>query len=63
MRIHWEKDGEHFEGEISEDVYYRDIFPIFRDNLMPIEQKKFYTLDQARERLSLERPIKKGWFR
>lgn len=53
MIIHFEKNGEQFEGEISEDVYYDKIFPIFRDHLSPVEQKKFYTLDQVKEKSKL----------
>lgn len=63
MIIHFEKNGEQFEGEISEDVYHSQLFPIFKDHLKPVEQKKFYTLEEAQREIILRTPKKRGLFR
>lgn len=62
IRIHFEKNGEQFEGEIDEDVYYSQLFSIFRDHLKPIEQKKFYTLDEAKKKVEMSTPVKSKRF-
>ena len=62
MIIHFEKNGAQFEGEIDEDIYYSKLFPIFRDHLKPVEQKRFFTLDEAESKLSLRLQNKKRFW-